>query len=62
MKVTRRELAGFLAAATVVGQTPPQPQADAEVQSARAQMRRSAQVIATVPLPMTTEPSFQFKP
>ena len=35
--------------------------ADVELEAVRAQQRIRAQIIARVPLPMTTEPAFQFK-
>ncbi len=64
MAVTRRSLARMLAAAAAATQTSgaqtPQP-ADADMQSARDQMRANAEQIAKVKLPMATEPAFQFK-
>jgi hypothetical protein len=64
MDVTRRSLARMLAVAaaarqTAVSQTP-QP-AEADSQSAHAQMKTNAQQIAKVKLPMATEPAFHFK-
>jgi len=63
MDISRRQLAGVLLAGTAVAQAPPppKPQSDSDVDAARGQQRAAAQVIARVPLPMTTEPAFQFK-
>ncbi len=63
MKVSRRKLAQILTvgAVTVAAQAPPKPDADTELQSARAQLRGEAQAISRVPLPMTTEPAVHFK-
>ena len=67
MKVTRRKLAGIIAAAAAgaagpaAGQNPPQPSPEAELESARAQMRAAGQRMNQVKLPMTAEPAFQFK-
>jgi hypothetical protein len=60
MKVSRRELL-LAAAATASAQAPPKPQAPESVNDALARQRASAQAVARVPLPMSTEPSFQFK-
>lgn len=62
--VTRRSLGRLLTAAAVTAQngasqtTPP---ADADLQSARDQMRANAESIAKVKLPMATEPACHFK-
>jgi hypothetical protein len=65
MDISRRELAGVIlagsAVVTVSGQAPPRPQPEGDVEAARLQQRAAAQIIARVPLPMTTEPAFQFK-
>jgi hypothetical protein len=63
VKVTRRSIARILAAAATVPQaaTPQTPPADADLDSARAQMKTSAQQIAKVKLPTATEPAFHFK-
>jgi hypothetical protein len=63
MKVTRRSLARMLAVAaaapqTAGSQTPP---ADADLDSAREQLKSNAQQVAKVKLPMPTEPAFHFK-
>jgi hypothetical protein len=64
MDISRRQLAGILVASTAVAQAPPSPapqSADAELEAAKSQQRGRAQIIARVPLPMTTEPAFHFK-
>jgi len=62
MDVSRRQLAAVLAGVTVVQvQAQAQVPADKEVDDARARQRIAAQTIARVPLPMSTEPAFQFK-
>lgn len=65
MAVTRRSLARMLAAAAAVprvgvSQTN-QPPADADLESARGQVRTNIEQIAKVKLPMATEPAFHFK-
>jgi hypothetical protein len=58
MDISRRQLAVVLTGATVIqAQTP----ADKELDDARARQRVAAQTIARIPLPMSTEPAFQFK-
>jgi hypothetical protein len=67
MKVSRRKLllaAAVTASAQAPAQAPttPAPQsADSELEAAKTQQRGRAQIIARVPLPMTTEPAFHFK-
>jgi len=67
MKVSRRKLllaAAVTASAQAPAQAPttPAPQSgDAQLEAARSERRIAAQIIARVPLPMTTEPAFQFK-
>jgi len=62
MDISRRQLAAVLAGVTVVqAQAQPQAPADKELDDARARQRIAAQTIARVPLPMSTEPAFQFK-
>jgi hypothetical protein len=66
MAISRRQLAGVILASTAVAQAPlpptPAPQsADSELEAAKSQQRGRAQIIARVPLPMTTEPAFHFK-
>lgn len=58
MKLTRRELAlGVTSAA--LAQTPPTPQAD--LQTARDQVKANIAALAEIEVPMSTEPAFQFK-
>ncbi|HVP00693.1 MAG TPA: hypothetical protein VMT15_21630 [Bryobacteraceae bacterium] len=64
MALTRRSLAKALAAAAVVRPSAPAQsaaQTDADLQSARDQLRSNIQQIAKVKLPMATEPAFHFK-
>ena len=63
MKVTRRSIARMLAAAAAVPQaaSAQTTSPDADLDSAREQMKASAQQIAKVKLPMPTEPAFHFK-
>jgi hypothetical protein len=63
MDISRRQLAGVVLAATASAQAPPKPEAeaDAAAEAARLRQRTRAEAIARVPLPMTTEPAFQFK-
>jgi len=61
MDISRRPLAGVVLASTAIAQAPPKPQPEAELEAARTRQRAGAQAIARVPLPMTTEPAFQFK-
>jgi hypothetical protein len=62
MDISRRQLAGLvLAGTTAAAQTPPAQPPDNSVDAARARQRASAQAIARVPLPISTEPAFQFK-
>jgi hypothetical protein len=61
MDISRRQLAGLVIAGTAAAQTPPAQQPDNAADAARARQRASAQAIARVPLPMSTEPAFQFK-
>ncbi len=64
MDISRRQLAGVMLAGTAVAQGPQTtapPSGDAQLEAARAERRTAAQIVARVPLPMTTEPAFQFK-
>jgi hypothetical protein len=66
MKVTRRTLARMLAFTAAVpleavAQTPA-PQADEALKIAREELGTFSKQLAKVPLPMTTEPAFRFKP
>ena len=62
MKLTRRELAGALAAASALAQTPASPpSSEAELQRARDQLKAMVARLAAEKVPMTVEPAFQFK-
>lgn len=62
MKLTRRELASALAAGTVLAQAPAQPPTpEAELEAARGQLKATLARVSAHPVPMTTEPAFQFK-
>ena len=74
MKVTRRSLAGMLAAAAAgtaaaqaTKQNPaapakPKPDATQDLESARQDLRNNALQISRIALPMSTEPAFRFRP
>ena len=58
MALTRRELAGVLAATAAVAS----PQAeDEESRSAREALEQNAQQLDKIPLPIATEPACRFK-
>jgi len=65
MKLTRRKLAATLVSATALSaqQTPPTPPAapDDLLQTARDRLKANAAALAATPVPMATEPAFQFK-
>jgi len=63
MKLTRRQLAAAIAAAPLapVSQGQPAGQADDPDAAARSRLKSNAEALAAVPLPMATEPAFQFK-
>ena len=65
MKLTRRKLAATLVSATALSaqQTPPAPPAAADdlLQTARDRLKANTAALAAVPVPMATEPAFQFK-
>ncbi|HEV2690948.1 MAG TPA: hypothetical protein VGV35_20470 [Bryobacteraceae bacterium] len=64
-KLTRRDLAVALSASTALfAQTPNAPltqNSDEELQAVRKQLAQNAQQLATVDLPMSTEPAVHFK-
>jgi len=62
MKLTRRQLAILAVAATPspAAAQQPAPPAD-DLQQKRDLMRAAAQAVANHPVPMATEPAFQFK-
>ena len=73
MKITRRSMAGLMAAlaagraAPVRAQAPPQPAAppkptaDQDLSAARQDVQLAARQVAQVPLPRSTEPAFRFR-
>jgi hypothetical protein len=62
MKLTRRKLATVLASATVAAAQAPQPAAGGDLlKAARDRMQSNATALSTPPIPMATEPAFQFK-
>jgi hypothetical protein len=64
MKLTRRKLAAALVSATALSaqQTQPAPPAAPDdLQIARDRLKANAAALAATPLPMATEPAFQFK-
>jgi hypothetical protein len=63
MKLTRRKLAVTLVSATALSaqQTPPSPAAADDLEIARNRLKANAAALASAPLPMATEPAFQFK-
>jgi hypothetical protein len=61
MKLTRRELAATVVAATAIAQTTSQPAPADDLQTARDRMKTNGDALAHVPLPMSIEPAFQFK-
>jgi len=65
MKLTRRKLATVLVSATAMAaqqpQPAPQPAPDNDLQAARDRLQATAATLAGTPIPMATEPAFQFK-
>ena len=64
MKLTRRKLAATLVSATALSaQQTQSPTAapDDLLQAARDRLKANAAALASVPIPMATEPAFQFK-
>jgi hypothetical protein len=59
MKVTRRKLATILTSAAAVAQAQTTP--DQELQSAKDRIKANSGLLAAQPVPMSTEPAFQFK-
>ncbi|MFN7993928.1 MAG: hypothetical protein U0Q18_10020 [Bryobacteraceae bacterium] len=62
LKITRRQLAGTVLAATAAAQNSAQSPAipSEELQAAREQSRRSADTLNKVDLPVSAEPAFHF--
>jgi len=63
MKLTRRKLATALVSATALAAQQPAPAlapAD-DLKAARDRLQANAAALAVAPIPMATEPAFQFK-
>ena len=63
MKLTRRKLATALVSAPALAAQQPQPAAapDTDLKAARDRLQANAAALAGTPIPMATEPAFQFK-
>jgi len=67
MKLTRRQLVAALAPAAALAQTvaPSQTATPAnpadELKAAQARLKANSEALAKLPVPMETEPAFQFK-
>ncbi len=61
MKVTRRQLAVSLVAASAIAQTPATQTSQDWDKAALESHRRNSMVLASFPVPMSVEPAFQFK-
>jgi len=61
MKVTRRQLAVSLVAASALAQTPAPPANQDWAKEALESHQRNSMILASFPVPMSTEPAFQFK-
>jgi hypothetical protein len=67
MKLTRRKLATVLVSATAMAAQQPQPAPapatapDNDLKAARDRLQANAAALAGTPIPMATEPAFQFK-
>jgi hypothetical protein len=65
MQLTRRTLATVLASAAGLAAHPPQttpaPAEDDDLKTARDRLQANARLLAATPVPMATEPAFQFK-
>ena len=61
MQLTRRAVAQILAAGAAVPAIA-QPDANTPAKMARDQFEKNAQAMATVKIPMATEPPFHFRP
>jgi uncharacterized membrane protein len=64
MRLTRRQLATALAPAVALAGTAAQPSAaaaDDELRAARERVKTNGETLAGQPVPMATEPAFQFK-
>jgi hypothetical protein len=63
MQITRRKLAAVLTSGVALAQNPAAPPAtpDDLLQAARDRNQANAAALAAEPVPMDTEPAFQFK-
>ena len=66
MKLTRRKLATALVSATALAAQQPQPHPPpplptSDLKAARDRLQANAAALAGTPIPMATEPAFQFK-
>jgi hypothetical protein len=69
MKITRRAMTAVLASLGAQAQTPARPALtaeitagpEAELQSAREQVRANVTALSQFEIPMSTEPAFEFK-
>jgi hypothetical protein len=66
MKITRRAMAAVLASVGAHAQIPVRPVpavevADADLQSAREQVKANVTALSQFEIPMSTEPAFEFK-
>jgi hypothetical protein len=64
MKLTRRKLAAALVSATAAAAQQPQPAQPSDndlLKAARDRQQANAASVAAAPIPMSTEPAFQFK-
>ena len=64
MKLTRRKLAVTLVSATALSAQQTQvtpPAATDDLKTARDRLKANAAAVAAIPIPMATEPAFQFK-
>ena len=65
MKLTRRKLASVLVSATAMAAQQPPPAAPAsapdDLQTARDRLQANVRALAAIPIPMATEPAFQFR-
>ena len=64
MKLTRRQVASMLASGAALAQTPARPPStpESELQAARDRVKANVDRLAAEPVPMSTEPAFQFRP
>jgi hypothetical protein len=62
MKLTRRQMAAALTSAAALAQTPAPPVSpEADLQSARDQVKAIAQTLTDQDVPMSIEPAFAFR-